>query len=51
MTPRWDTAAAGVPRYLPTFAGTSQLRRVRSGLIASQWPPPSLVFQSLFAAK
>ncbi len=51
MTPRWLDAAAGVPRYLPTLGGASQVLRVRSGLIESQVLPPSVVFHSVFEAK
>jgi hypothetical protein len=50
-----DAAPGGLgrcsPLYLPTLAGTSQVLRVRSGLICVQLSPPFLVFQSVLAAK
>ena len=36
---------------MPTVAGTSNVLRVRSGLICFQLLPPSRVTQSVFAAK
>ena len=51
MTPRCDGCAAGDPRYLPTFGGTSQVFLVRSGLIAVHPLPPLVVFHSVFDAK
>ena len=40
-----EGAAAGVPMYLPTVFGTSQVARVRSGLFCFQCWPPSTVSQ------
>ena len=51
MTPRWAGLADGSSLYLPTLAGTSQVLRVRSGLIWVHDWPPSRVFQRVFAAK
>src|SRR5258708_38613295 len=51
ITPRCEGFAVGVSRYLPTFAGTSQVLRVRSGLICCQLRPTSRVFHKLFDAK
>ena len=50
-TPRCVGRASFVSRYFPTLAGTSQLARVRSGLIDCQVRPPSVVFRTVFEAK
>ena len=51
MTPRRLGAPRACPRYTPTFAGASQVSRVRSGLISVQLWPPFVVFQRTFDAK
>src|SRR5450759_1363639 len=50
-TPRCVGLACGVSRYFPTDAGTSQVLRVRSGLICVHVLPPSIVFQIVLHAK
>src|SRR5579875_1028101 len=50
-TPRCTGLAVGLSAYLPTFAGTSYVLRVKSPLIWVQLLPPSSVLKTMLAPK